>query len=123
MSNRDMAVAIIDSFPDNQLGNVVTMLQTMKQAIEDALTADIPNAATIAALKEGDEMLRSASNVDSDTILSSSKKLFPKLKVENGFCDEKKSRGTSELDDLFIDAVEVVIQSGQASVSMLQRRF
>ena len=58
MSNRDMAVAIIDSFPDDQLGNVVTMLQTMKQAIEAALTADTPNATTIAALKEGDEMLR-----------------------------------------------------------------
>jgi len=58
MSNREKAVAIIDSFPDDQLGNVIAMLQTMKQAIEDALTADTPNATTIAALKEGDEMLR-----------------------------------------------------------------
>lgn len=58
MSNRERAVAMIDSFPDDQLGNVIAMLQTMKQAIEDALTADTPNATTIAALKEGDEMLR-----------------------------------------------------------------
>ncbi len=58
MSNRDKAVAIIDSFPDDQLGNVIAMLQTMKQAIEDALTAETPNATTIAALNEGDEMLR-----------------------------------------------------------------
>lgn len=58
MSNRERAVAMIDSFPDDQLGNVIAMLQTMKQAIEDAITADIPNATTIAALKEGDEMLR-----------------------------------------------------------------
>ncbi len=58
MSNRERAFAIIDSFPDDQLDNVITMLQTMKQAIEYALTVDNPNATTIAALQEGDEMLR-----------------------------------------------------------------
>jgi len=59
MSNRERAFAIIDSFPDDQLDNVITILQTMKQAIEYALTADTPNATTIAAFQEGDEMLRS----------------------------------------------------------------
>lgn len=58
MSNRERAVAMIDSFPDDQLGNVIAMLQTMKQAIEDALTADTPNAETIAAMREVNEMIR-----------------------------------------------------------------
>ncbi len=54
MSNRERAVAMIDSFPDDQLNNVIAMLQTMKQAIEDALAADTPNATTIAAMQELD---------------------------------------------------------------------
>ena len=58
MSNRERAAEILDSFPDNQLDYVIAMLQTMKQAIENALIADTPNATTIAALQEGDEMLR-----------------------------------------------------------------
>lgn len=58
MSDRERAVAMIDSFPDDQLGNVIAMLQTMKQAIEDAITADTPNATTIAAMQEVDEMIR-----------------------------------------------------------------
>ncbi len=61
MSNRERAVAMIDSFPDDQLGNVIAMLQTMKQAIEDALTADTPNAETIAAMQEVNEMIRTGS--------------------------------------------------------------
>ena len=52
MSNREKAVAIIDSFADNQLDNVIVVLQTMKQAIEDARTGETPNAATIAAIQE-----------------------------------------------------------------------
>lgn len=52
MSNRERAVAMIDSFPDDQLGNVIAILQTMRQAIEDALTADTPNATTVAAIQE-----------------------------------------------------------------------
>ena len=52
MSNRERAVAMLDSFTDAQLGNVIIMLQTMKQTIEDALAADIPNADTIAAMQE-----------------------------------------------------------------------
>ena len=58
MSDRERAVAMIDSFPDDQLGNVIAMLQTMKQTIKDALTSETPNAETIAAIKEVDEMVR-----------------------------------------------------------------
>lgn len=57
MSNREICIAMLDSFTDAQLVNVAAMLQTMKQTIEDALHTDIPNAITIAALQEGDEML------------------------------------------------------------------
>ena len=37
--------------------------------------------------------------------------------------EENQSPGESDLDALFVDAVDLVLDSGQASVSMLQRRF
>jgi len=77
MSNREKAVAIIDSFPDDQLGNVITMLQTMKQAIEDALTADTPNATTIAAMRELD-------NGGGEAWIGSTKDFFAMLDAEGG---------------------------------------
>lgn len=52
MSNRERAAAMLDDFTDAQLSNVIVMLQTMKQTIEDALAADTPNAATIAAIEK-----------------------------------------------------------------------
>lgn len=36
MSNRDKCIALLDSFSDSQLGNIVTMLQAAKDAITDA---------------------------------------------------------------------------------------
>lgn len=58
MSNRELCVSMLDSFTEAQLGNVVAMLQTMKQTIEDALYNDAPNTETITAMKEADEMIR-----------------------------------------------------------------
>ena len=58
MNYRGKCAAILDSFTDAQLVNVVTMLQSMKQAIDDAQNPEIPNAETVAALLEGDEMFR-----------------------------------------------------------------
>ena len=42
MSNRERCVAMLDGFTDAQLTNVAAMLQSMKQAIEDALQSDTP---------------------------------------------------------------------------------
>lgn len=61
MSNREIAVTMIDSFTDAQLCNVITMLQSMKQAIEDALNPEVPNAETIASMEEIREMIRTGS--------------------------------------------------------------
>lgn len=61
MSDKERAFAIIDSFPEDQIGNVIAMLQTMKQTIEDALNPNIPNAETIAAMQEVNEMIRTGS--------------------------------------------------------------
>lgn len=61
MSNKEKAVAIIDSFPEDQIGNVIAVLQAMKQAIDDALNPDIPNAETIASMEEVKEMIRTGS--------------------------------------------------------------
>lgn len=61
MSNRELCVSMLDSFTEAQLGNVATMLQTMKKAIEDAIGSDTPNAETIAAMQEVNEMIRTGS--------------------------------------------------------------
>lgn len=77
MNNREKAVAMIDSFPDDQLGNVIAVLQTMKQAIEDALAADTPNATTIAAMQE-------LENGGGEVWTGSTKDFFAMLDAEDG---------------------------------------
>ena len=52
MSNREKCVALLNDFSEDQLINVAAMLQAMKQAIEDALDYNSPNAATVAAMRE-----------------------------------------------------------------------
>lgn len=52
MSNREKCNAILDSFTEAQLVNVAAMLQSMKQAISDALDYNTPNATTVAAMQE-----------------------------------------------------------------------
>ena len=61
MSAREKCISILDTFDEFQLVNVATMLQSMKQAIDDAINYDVPNETTIAALIEGDEMIRTGS--------------------------------------------------------------
>ena len=61
MSEREKCAAILDSFTDAQLVNVVTMLQSMKQAIDDAQNPEIPTAETVASRKEILEMVHTGS--------------------------------------------------------------
>ena len=44
MSNRDKCIAILDSFSDSQLGDIVAMLQAAKDAISDAADDAFCNA-------------------------------------------------------------------------------
>lgn len=44
MSNRDKCIAILDSFSDSQLANIVSMLQAAKDAITDAADDAFCNA-------------------------------------------------------------------------------
>ena len=44
MSNRDKCIAILDSFSEGQLVNIVTMLQAAKDAITDAADDAFCNA-------------------------------------------------------------------------------
>ena len=44
MRNRDKCIAILDSFSDSQLGNIVAMLQAAKDAISDATDDAFCNA-------------------------------------------------------------------------------
>ncbi|QSO45397.1 DNA translocase FtsK [Alicyclobacillus mengziensis] len=41
----------------------------------------------------------------------------------NGTVEDASSGHASDLDDLFVDAVDLVVEAGTASVSMIQRRF
>ena len=59
MSNREMCIALLDDFTEPQLVNVAAMLQTMKKAIEDAMSSDVPNAETAEAMTEVDAMIAS----------------------------------------------------------------
>ena len=54
MSNKEKCMALLDDFTEAQLVNVAVILQTMKQAINDATDYNMPNAATIAAMQELD---------------------------------------------------------------------
>lgn len=81
MSNREMCIALLDDFTEPQLVNVAAMLQTMRQAILDAGTPDIPNAETIAALREGDEMLRTGRG---QHFQGTAKEFFAMLDAEDG---------------------------------------
>lgn len=61
MSNKEQCVALLDEFSEAQLVNVAAMLKTMRQTVTQAIEDEwdeTPNATTIAALIEGDEMLR-----------------------------------------------------------------
>lgn len=80
MSNMEKCVALLNDFSEAQLVNVAVMLQSMKQAIADALDYNTPNATTIAALKEGDEMLRTGSG---QGWTGSTKELFRQILEED----------------------------------------
>ncbi len=58
MSSREKAVAIINSFPDEQIENVISLLQVMKQVIGEAIAQETPNAETLASMEEIEEMIR-----------------------------------------------------------------
>ncbi|MBD5082321.1 MAG: hypothetical protein HDT44_11245 [Ruminococcaceae bacterium] len=56
MSEREMAVQLLDSIPDYKLGCVVSYLQGYLQGM--SMDEEIPNDETLEAFAESDEMLR-----------------------------------------------------------------
>lgn len=52
MSNRERVIEIVNTMPEYRLAGLLAFLQSYE---------DIPNETTIAALREGDEMLRAGS--------------------------------------------------------------
>ena len=59
MSTRETCEAIVDTFTDAQLVNVVAMLQAMRQTIDDFennMMCNIPNVDTQTAISEVQEM-------------------------------------------------------------------
>ena len=57
MSNKERCVALLDHFTEAQLVSVAAMLENMTRTQEERWD-ETPNAATIAAMMEGDEMLK-----------------------------------------------------------------
>lgn len=60
MSQRETASALIGQVPQYKLGYAIAYLQGLIADVT-ADQEDIPNAVTVAALREGDEMLRTGS--------------------------------------------------------------
>lgn len=52
MSNREQVLQIVNTLPEYQIDILLSFLRAFRH------NEDIPNAVTIAALREGDEMLR-----------------------------------------------------------------
>lgn len=61
MSNYDLCVSMLNDFSDAQLVNVASVLRSLKQTIADAINSETPNAETIAAMQEVEEMIRTGS--------------------------------------------------------------
>lgn len=57
MSNKERCVALLDHFTEAQLVSVAAMLENMTRTQEEQWD-EIPNAATIAAMEEVEEMIR-----------------------------------------------------------------
>lgn len=56
MSSRDQVIQIVDAMPEYQVDGLLDFLRLFI-----GNKVDVPNAETIAALQEGDEMLRTGS--------------------------------------------------------------
>lgn len=80
MSNMEKAVSILGDFSETQLGNVIIVLQAMKQTIEDAVYDEEPNAETKAAMEEVNEMIRTGSG---QHFKGSAAELFAMLDAED----------------------------------------
>lgn len=80
MSNRERCVAALELVPESKLGYALAYIQGL---IADVTTnqEDIPNAETIAALKEGDEMLRTGSG---QHFQGTAEEFFAMLDAEDG---------------------------------------
>ena len=80
MSNHDICVSMLNDFTETQLANVAAMLRTMKQTIADAIYSETPNAETVAAMEEVNEMIRTGSG---QRFKGSAEELFAMLDDED----------------------------------------
>lgn len=60
MSNREQIIQVVNHMPESILGYVLAYIQGLVTNITNA-QEDIPNAETIAAMQEVDEMIRTGS--------------------------------------------------------------
>lgn len=55
MSDREQVLQIVNDMPDYKVSGLLSMLRSFLFDIDNS---EVPNAVTVAALQEGDEMLR-----------------------------------------------------------------
>lgn len=55
MSDREQVLQIVNEMPDYKVSGLLSMLRSFLFDIDNS---EVPNAVTVAALQEGDEMLR-----------------------------------------------------------------
>lgn len=79
MSDMERASSLLEQIPQYKLGYVIAYLQGMVAGVSDDLE-EIPNAVTIAALREGDEMLRTGTG---QHFQGSTKDFFAMLDAED----------------------------------------
>ena len=80
MSQRETASALIGQVPQYKLGYAIAYLQGLIADVT-ADQEDIPNAVTVAALREGDEMLRTGKG---QHFQGTAKEFFAMLDAEDG---------------------------------------
>lgn len=76
MSNREQVLQMVNTMPEYKIDGLLGFLRAFLYDDED-----IPNAETIAALKEGDEMLRTGSG---QHFQGTAKEFFAMLDAEDG---------------------------------------
>lgn len=85
MSAREQCNAILDTLDEIQLVNAAAMLQIFKQAIDRSFYDEIPNETTLAAFREGDEMIRTGTG---QHFQGSAEDFFAMLDAEDGEEDD-----------------------------------
>lgn len=119
MSNRELAINIIDQIPEYKLNYVVDVLNGIKNMIlDDDINSGISNSETLAAIKEVEDMQKNPSKYKSytnvDEMMEEILNLCSIIHINGGVCmqeinelDSMCGVSDDELDRRFLEAVRI----------------